>query len=168
MWVPARVCRQWKETVTVLNGKLRGTPASRHNPTDVRILSAFQNTTYYFSGNPFRVADLHGRELKLALQLERDHLGIDAGEAEALAMCIYRGSEWAVVLDDQPARTFALDNGIHTAGTLDLLVSAVRAGYIELETGEALLGEMRHGWPRAPRGQLAEYVAGGRPLWCGG
>lgn len=164
--VPAEVHREWKQTVIAAESRLR-TPTSRHDPAHVRMLTAFQNTTRCFDGNQFCVVRLHDTERDLAIELEHAQEGIHAGEAAALAMCIHHGAEWAVVLDDRPARAFALRQGIHTIGTLDLLVGAVREGHLAPDTGEALFTEMQYVWPRAPRGRLTEYVAGNRPLWNG-
>jgi len=165
--VPAEVHREWKQTVAAAEGRLRSTPVSRHDPADVRMLTAFQNTTHCFDGNPFCVVHLYDTERNLAIELERDQQAIHPGEAAALAMCIHRGAEWAVVLDDRPAHAFALQQGIHTVGTLDLLVRGVRAGHLELDASEALFSEIQRGWRRAPRGRLAEYVAGDQLIWNG-
>jgi len=167
IWVPAEVHREWKQTVTAAEGRLRSTPISRHHPTDVRMLAAFQNSTHCFDEDPFCVVHLYGVERDLAIELEQDQQGIHPGEAAALAVCICRGRTWAVVLDDRPARAFALQQGIHTFGTLDLIVRGVREGHLALDAGEVLFREMQYSWPRAPHGRLAEYVAGGRPIWNG-
>lgn len=167
IWVPAEVHREWEQAVSATERDLGTTPPSRHNPAAVRALNSLQDSTHCFDGNTFRIIHLYGMERDLAIELERDQQGIHPGEAAALAVCICRGRTWAVMLDDRPARAFALQHGINTFGTLELLARGVREGHLDLDAGEVLFAEMQYSWPRAPHGRLAEYVAGGRPIWNG-
>jgi predicted nucleic acid-binding protein len=163
--VPAEVYKQWKRARSRLERKLRGVPPHRHDPFEVQKLDRLQRAGRQFQGNPFRVLRLYEEERDLAHELERDHLWIHPGEADVLAVCMKRGQGWAAVFDDRQAHDFAVDESIHTVGTIELLLQAIRGELLSLNDGEHLLDEMRLSWPRAPRGKLSDYLKGRRAIW---
>jgi len=165
IYVPAEVQRQWKAAHSALERKLRRLPAHRRDPLDVRLLDNLNRARGRFRGNPFRVVHLYAEEVERAEELREAHELIDPGEADVLALCLHRGPDWVAVLDDRPAHDLALELGIPTVGTIELLMEAVKRGLLSLNDGEHLLEEMRASWRRAPRGKLEEYISGRRAVW---
>lgn len=163
IYVPAQVHEDWKKARARLDRKLREIPTYRHYPLDVQLFAHLQQARRRFRGNPFRVLRLYEEERDLALEFERDYVGIDPGESEVLAVCQGRG--WTAVLDDRPAHNFAVAQGIATLGTLEILIEMVQQGLLRLNEGEQLLDEMRLSWTRAPRGKLSDYLKGRRSVW---
>lgn len=73
---------------------------------------------------------------------------LDPGEATCLAVAQSRG--WAVVTDDQAARTEARLRGLQVSGTLGALDRLVQKGHLSIEQANALLATMiAHGY-RSP------------------
>jgi len=108
---------------------------------------------------------LYAEEAARAEELREEHWAVDPGEADVLALCLHRGPGWAAVLDDRPAHELALELGVPTLGTIELLMEAVQRGLLSLNDGERLLEEMRASWPRAPQGKLEEYISGKTEVW---
>ena len=165
IYVPDEVHRQWKGARSRLEEELQAVPPDRRDPFEVQRLDRLQRAARRFRGNPFRVVKLLGEERDLTLELERDHYWIHPGEADVLALCLHRGPGWTAVLDDRPAHDLALELGVPTVGTIELLLEAVRQELLSLTDGEHVLDEMRASWPRAPGGRLQEYLSGKRAVW---
>ncbi len=163
IYIPAQVYEDWKKARSRLDRTLREIPTTRRDPLDARLFAHLQQARRRFRSNPFRVLRLYEEERDLALEYERDYVGIDPGESEVLAICQKRG--WTAVLDDRPAHEFAVAQGIATLGTLEVLIEMVQQGLLLLNEGEHLLGEMRQSWPRAPGGRLNDYLSGRRHVW---
>jgi predicted nucleic acid-binding protein len=65
---------------------------------------------------------------------------LEAGERECLAVAVHRSG--LLVSDDLDARNAARDPGVPTSGTLGVLVSCVRRGFLSRAQANTLLAEM--------------------------
>lgn len=163
--VPSVVVEQVEDARSAIDKELRDIPQLKHDLFDVNRLHHLEQTLDRFSDDPFRKTQLSPDEQNLAHEIRESHRLIDPGEAEILAMCQLRGTDYVAIMDDRPAHELAVDWDIPTYGTIELLIGMVQAGLLEGSEGEQLLDEMRISWPRGPGGHLQEYIHGSRPVW---
>ena len=57
-------------------------------------------------------------------------LGIDSGEASAIALCLKQATDALLIIDERKGRKIAKELGIHIIGTLGLLLKAKERGLI--------------------------------------
>ena len=69
-------------------------------------------------------------------------LGIDAGEAEAIALAIQENADW-VLIDNLHARRAARSVGLRVKGTVGVLIDAYRNGHLSLLEVELHLAMIR-------------------------
>ena len=70
-------------------------------------------------------------------------LGIDVGEAEAIALSRREGADW-VLIDNEHARRAARHLGIPCKGTIGILIEAFRKHLLTLNDFELLMHEIKH------------------------
>ena len=71
---------------------------------------------------------------------EELRVGMDAGEAECLALAIHR--KGVIVTDDRGARQKAAQRGVEMSGTIGVLKNLVRDGHLTLAEADGYLGAL--------------------------
>lgn len=160
VFVSPAVGREIVEYRTYELRQLRRNRRSAH-PDDVTRIGKL-NRWPGLDAAPLRpVVDLSVEELRLAHRI-REHVPLDAGESETLAIAMTR--DWVPVIDEWAAHAYLHREGIAHSSTLGRLVAAVHTGAIALLDAERLWLECRRWWPRQPEDVVAAYVAG-KPVW---
>lgn len=84
-------------------------------------------------------------EFTLYFELQRY---LHAGESACLSIAYHR--QWTFLSDDRAARTAASNLNVTTGGTIGVLLTLIKAKYIALSEGNALLADMRSAGYYAP------------------
>jgi|GEM_PF-2597467 len=129
------------------------------------MLAACGSWSQHFDPGAIEVVSIPATQANLTLTLERKYPdAIDPGESDVLALCLQRS--WIAVLDDLPARQVALELGVSTIGTVELLIRAVDREVLTLLEAEEMLECMRQTpWGRAPTYSLPDARSGIQAIW---
>jgi hypothetical protein len=129
------------------------------------IRSACTSWPDQFGAGGIQLVDLPLTQAHIAFELEEKYpFSVDAGESDVLALCLQHA--WVAVLDDLPAREVALELGVSTVGTVELLLTAVKRNLLDLGDAEDVLDCMRQtSWGRAPQYSLEAALHGDVPIW---
>jgi hypothetical protein len=158
------VLAQFKSSAKHL-GSLFSSTYSDADECYLAIRSACTTWADHFGVGGIKLVDLPLTQVHIAFELQEKYpLSVDAGESDVLGVCMQHS--WVAVLDDFHAREVALNLGISTIGTVELLLKAVKRNLLDLAEAEEALNCMRQAsWERAPRYSLEDALHGYVPIW---
>lgn len=81
---------------------------------------------------------------------------LDPGEASCLALAVSK--RFVFVTDDLAARRIAEKMNVQISGTLGVLISLTRQGFLNVQEANIMLERMRQGGFRSPFDTLDEYI----------
>ena len=91
-------------------------------------------------------------EVAAAMQIQQG-FGLDAGEAEAIALAASRGL--VLVCDEKPGRAAAANLGVAVTGSMGVLYKAVETGTLTVEDADRAIARMRAAQQRLP---VEQYI----------
>jgi predicted nucleic acid-binding protein len=163
--VTAAVISEVEGFLRSLQASLEKVPRRSQNPTDVQLALALQDADALFLDRTLQRIELYGDARARAISMESSSWGLHSGEADTLAAAVAR--RIPALVDDRAAHVYALEQGIVTFGTLDVLIRAHGLDVLSSADAETFLEAAReqYYWTYAPVESFEYYLQTPADIW---